>query len=293
MISLQTKIKQVFSINVLDQSFDCLLQINIISHNTHKPHLVFENLRSSLNVIDEHHYNEAYSLLCQASFSEHMELREFPFDQQAFHIKFKVTNLDNTTCVVNHGGTIESFLPEDDWKLFNKIWVFRKGNMITLVIYAQRYGGFVLWNFMFPVFLLVNLSFVSFLLEESDFGTRFNIVFTLLLTLVASKLSITQFVPQTNYLTYLDKYMILAFCYMFLSAIQNTVVYCLMVKQDHVIHNFNRISGSALVGMWFVLHVVLCYKVYVWQTTKKLQYNKDYMDCMLEERLQSRNTMTH
>jgi len=75
-----------------------------------------------------------------------------------------------------------------------------------------------------------------------------------------------------------------------MSALQNTIVYCLMIKNDHVIHEFNRISGLILVGIWIITNIILCYRVYIWQITKQLKRTKDFLECLLEERIISTNT---
>lgn len=278
MISIKPIIRQVIGINTSEQSFECRITIQMTSPT--KPEVFFENLRDDMNIVEESwDGNSCYEITCHNTFIEHMELATFPFDQQALHIKMRWNSMPFSA----QEGVIESFLPQDDWKLFNKVWVCNKKEHVIFVFFVQRYGGFVMWNVMVPIFLMVMLSFVSFVLQVDDFSTRFNIVFTLLLTLVASKFSITGLVPQTNYLTYLDKYMVLSFFYMCVVAGQNTYVYYLNTKKDHddkQVNNVDNLAGSLLFGVWFIVHVFIAIWAYTWSKTKVLRKSREYLDVL-------------
>lgn len=278
MISIKPTIKQVININTSEQSFECRLTIQITCPT--KPEIVFDNLRDDMNIVEESWDGiSQYEMTCHNTFIEHMELATFPFDQQALHIKMRWNNMPFNS----QEGVIESFLPQDDWKLFNKVWVCNKRERVIFVFFVQRYGGFVIWNVMVPIFLMVMLSFVSFVLQISDFDTRFNIVFTLLLTLVASKFNITGLVPQTNYLTYLDKYMVMSFCYMCIVAGENTYIYYLYSKKNNdnkQVTNVDTIIGSVLFGVWVVIHLIIAMWAYAWSKTKVIRKNSEYLEVL-------------
>jgi hypothetical protein len=278
MISIKPIVRQVIGINTAEQSFECRICIHITCPT--KPEIFFENLRDDMNIVEEHwDGNSTYEITCHNTFIEHMELATFPFDQQALHIKMRWNNMP----FYSEEGVIESFLPQDDWKLFNKVWVCNKKEHVIFVFFVQRYGGFIIWNVMVPIFLMVMLSFVSFVLQVDDFSTRFNIVFTLLLTLVASKFNIMGLVPQTNYLTYLDKYMVLAFFYMCAVAGQNTYVYYLNTKEDHndkEVNSVDNMAGSILFGVWCIIHLIISILAYMWSKTKILRKTSDYIEVL-------------
>ena len=54
---------------------------------------------------------------------------------------------------------------------------------------VERKATFYVLNVMLPVFILVTLSFISFFLDEADIAGRLSVTLTILLTLVALKVS--------------------------------------------------------------------------------------------------------
>lgn len=63
-----------------------------------------------------------------------------------------------------------------------------------------------MFNYFGPLFLIGNLNGVALVIPPEDLPTRSQIILTLILTLVAFKMTIAQMLPQLPYMTILDKY---------------------------------------------------------------------------------------
>jgi hypothetical protein len=74
------------------------------------------------------------------------------------------------------------------------------------------------------LFMTATLAFTSFLIGIPDLADRGSVNMTLLLTVVAFKLLLSDNLPKVAYLTYLDKYVLTSFIFIFVIAIENALV---------------------------------------------------------------------
>ena len=65
----------------------------------------------------------------------------------------------------------------------------RRFSGLDIFVVVERKATFYVLNVMLPVFILVTLSFISFFLDEADIAGRLSVTLTILLTLVALKVS--------------------------------------------------------------------------------------------------------
>eukprot|EP00955_Chlamydomonas_euryale_P092118 364682-Chlamydomonas_euryale.AAC.11 len=79
---------------------------------------------------------------------------------------------------------------------------------------------------------------------------------TIVLTLVAVKLVVAQYLPTTSYLTKLDWYVVLAFAMTFLTAAQNALIYYL--RNEDNVNDVAWVSSLTLVALWGVLNIIMC-----------------------------------
>jgi len=126
---------------------------------------------------------------------------------------------------------------------------------VRLVMRLERKYGFFFWNIILPTCILVNLSFTSFLLSVQELVNRFTITVTLILTMIAVKFTVSQYLPPTNYLTLLDRYVVLSF--MTLSAVAGQNILAFVIYDRHGEERyFNIASGSLIIGMWCVFNLL-------------------------------------
>jgi hypothetical protein len=245
-----------------------------------------------------------FRYVIQGTFAEHFELKQFPIDQQHLHIKMVLwgspqsikrhhpepedppIELDFDRRIQFYQGNSivysETFIQQDTWHLLDKVNILQGRTLYnrnddgirytTLNIYItiQRRVGFYISNVLFPIFLLVFISFISFILDASALGERMTITLTLLLTLVALKYIVAQYLPTTSYLTYLDMYILFSFLWITLVAGQNVLMYYLdlpyLIEEEvtgtqvDFITRMNRVSGILLTVIWVTFNsvVLLC-----------------------------------
>ncbi len=69
------------------------------------------------------------------------------------------------------------------------------------------------WKILLPLFLIVLLSWVSFWLSRDEFKTKDQLatLVTTLLIIVAFNITATASLPRTNYVTYIDAFLLVCF----------------------------------------------------------------------------------
>jgi len=99
---------------------------------------------------------------------------------------------------------------------------------LVLMIPFRRRSGFYLWRVLLIIVFITVMSWVTFAMDPTDgFANRMNIVVTLFLSIVAFLFAIADNLPKVPYLTFMDKVITLSFIWLFLTAVENFVVYLL------------------------------------------------------------------
>ena len=83
----------------------------------------------------------------------------------------------------------------------------RKFPTIDISLIVVREPSFYVMNVVYPMGLFAFMSNMQFALPRYSTSDRFNLCFSLMLTSVAFKLSITTMLPSVSYLTVLDRFM--------------------------------------------------------------------------------------
>jgi hypothetical protein len=236
-----------------------------------------------------------YDTTIQGTFSEHFEVHQFPMDRESLHVKVVFTGCPisikrqyrgelteiffpkRATLYQIPGKSVvykESFVQPDVWELSDGI-VLKHGRTLSernddgvrfltldINMNVTRKIGFYVLNVIIPVFLLVNLSFASFFIDAMELTDRLTVTLTILLTLVALKYVIVQYLPTTSYVTYLDKYVLCSFIYVTLVALQNVIMYWLLtgvLESNSKIDDISDMNtGYVLFGTWNLMHCGLC-----------------------------------
>jgi hypothetical protein len=85
----------------------------------------------------------------------------------------------------------------------------------------------------------------------------------MMLTLIALKFSLVQYIQTTSYMTYMDKYILIAFIYIGLVIVQNVVMYYLSNLysiQDirwNVVIKANNISAISMCVTWIFFNLLI------------------------------------
>ena len=160
----------------------------------------------------------------EGTFLEPMELQDFPIDQQALNISLsfnvRTTGMTPVTISVSEQARCETAIEARHFHL-GQAWTLephlsvktstvgktgRQFPTVEIAVIISRKYSFYVINVGLPMFLFSFMSLFQFALPRFSTADRFNVGFTLLLTCVAFKFSITTMLPTISYMTILDKY---------------------------------------------------------------------------------------
>ncbi|KAG1680420.1 hypothetical protein FOA52_015511 [Chlamydomonas sp. UWO 241] len=211
---------------------------------------------------------------------EPLELHNFPLDVQRLHVtyEFKLDDVslgndkDMPRRVMEHLHNIHYFdvsriskalVPQHDneWALYRddlEIYARPMSNdtlSVKIVFVVARNPMFYLINVILPVWCIVLFSFISFRFGAAELGERLQVTLTMVLTLVAFKLSVStaKYVPITNSMNLMDWFLIAAFMVVALVALQNFLTFELLNTAPW----FNIASAWALIGLWTAANAVM------------------------------------
>jgi hypothetical protein len=120
---------------------------------------------------------------------------------------------------------------------------------------------YYVWNVGFTIFLIVMLSSTTWSINPTIVGERLAVTLTLVLALIAFKFAISTTIPKVPYLTYLDKYFIMAFMMLSIVAAENSL--CAHIGEDAWDDRPNDIQNSVdrwffiiFMSVWFIINIV-------------------------------------
>lgn len=163
-----------------------------------------------------------------------LDLHDFPFDRQNMNISLKLVGLERNRRVrltfFGHRVRIHVASPVvlNEWQMEPAIEQYglerhpRHGGPTSLEIRfrLQRIPRFYIFQIIIPLFLIVSLGFLASTLHLSELADRLSIILTLLLTTVAFKYMVAEYIPRVPYITVLDKYVTTGFLILFASAVE-------------------------------------------------------------------------
>ncbi|XP_035663086.1 acetylcholine receptor subunit beta-type acr-3-like [Branchiostoma floridae] len=192
-----------------------------------------------------------------------MKLTDFPVDHQKLTIQLmsgwplrKVELRKNYGSIDNISD--DDFADADQWKVNEYLEcthdtkrngqskTFGEYPLYNITAHVQRKTIFYMWNTVLILFVIMGLSFTVFSIPAEEHKDRLGITFTLLVTTVAFKLVVSQYLPTVSYLTLLDKYVLGCIIFQCSVAVENTLASVFGALL------FDRVCGSIL-GVVFVL----------------------------------------
>jgi len=148
-------------------------------------------------------------------FSCMLDLREFPFDRQTIPFRLVSTGLspDQIEFIIDRDSGLASKFALTDWKVtswhakaepYQVAPAGRSLAAFTFEFYAQRYFHFFLVQIIIPMTLILGMSWIVFWLDPAQPGPRVSISITSMLTIVAYRLLLGNFLPRLSFLTRMD-----------------------------------------------------------------------------------------
>ncbi|XP_050402206.1 gamma-aminobutyric acid receptor subunit beta [Patella vulgata] len=187
---------------------------------------------------------EAYVLemrRVKGTFSENLELEEFPFDTQNLSVLIASEHPISTVELIEEHEEASSvftlnFGDVQEWEM--RDFVECRSTITTIEYSENRYKrpgmfytccafrrpGYFIWNILVVMFLISLLSMATFSVDRRQHETRLELAFTLILTSVTFKLVANRSLPVISYLTHLDIYILMCIVFMFVVSAWHALV---------------------------------------------------------------------
>ena len=176
----------------------------------------------------------------KGTFKEVLELNNFPFDYQDLGLTLTSNwHAEELTLVKDDEKDDNihtwNFYAKQEWDLrrhvITKTMTLKptegsSGNsypQYMIRMNVMRKYRFYLYNVFLIMCLITVLTFSAFAVKADSPGDRIQITLTLLLTTVAFKYYVQQFVPTVSYLTVLDSYVLCCMVFQFCMALHNAI----------------------------------------------------------------------
>jgi hypothetical protein len=160
-------------------------------------------------------------------FSQPLNLRDFPFDTHVFQLHLVAIGYTTNEIsfipdprLVAVGSKYAAGIAKDislpDWKIIG----FETKQLPYIVVpgydtagyviefTAERHVHYFIWKIIFPLVLIVLMSWSVFLIDPTNASTKIGVATTAMLTLIAYRFVIDSQVPRVPYLTRLDIFII-------------------------------------------------------------------------------------
>jgi hypothetical protein len=175
-----------------------------------------------------------------------MDLRDFPLDRQTLNVHIIAVGLleseiDLTPLVMEHGrgsGIAKRFsLPDFNvvsWRARPQPYIPYEGQVgvagFLMEIDVRRRTSYYFWKIIFPLCLIVIMSWIPRWIDPTQIGANIGIATTSFLTLVAYLFAVAHLLPRISYFTRLDQFILLSTLMVFISLLQTAVTTTLITR---------------------------------------------------------------
>jgi len=191
-------------------------------------------------------------------------LEHFPFDRQVLRVLFLLNAPTNARLVAVKSGLrseawrLDAVVPSDATPLASADPPGIKFDFfVTVTRVPQRY----IFNHVVIFFALGLCAVASFALPRNDLRSRSGMVITLLLVTVTAKLTVSQYVPPSERLTLLDKYVLATFYLQLLVIAEHVLVATSFKHHRKVAARIDTTFATVYLAFWVGSHVVLAYLI--------------------------------
>jgi len=177
-------------------------------------------------VLDEQYNTLQSSVTYRATFSEKLELENFPFDCQKFQISMDFKGNDFLL-----KGKNENFITVnwkmfalDEWKLpthaidctIQRVQGVTHSNNVHIAFNLQRDASSYVYKLAITSFMIVSGSFMFFGITNDELADRLIYIATMFLTGQAFQVVATTETPSLGYLTMIDYFLVIGNCFIYL-----------------------------------------------------------------------------
>ena len=150
------------------------------------------------------------------TFSQHLDLRDFPFDRQDLSIQLLTADYTakHLKLVIDPRSQIAERLSLPDWDIV--AWSVDATTIkplptlptdLAAVVFsfqAERRKDYFIFQVIVPLVLIVAMSWVVFWIDPKESGTQISVAITTMLTLIAYRFALGVDLPKVDYMTRLD-----------------------------------------------------------------------------------------
>ena len=209
-------------------------------------------------------------------FSQPMMLTDFPFDTHVFgihlvcigslpsEIQFAPVSDFVATGLVDAAGFAEK-LSLPDWHVIDhnvKSFPYVVAPRKEIAGYhfeftAKRDSKHFIFKVIFPLILIVMMSWMVFWIDPKNFGTQISVAITSMLTLIAYRFAVDALIPKVPYMTRLDTFIFASTILVFLSLIEVNITGQLSLDGKNALaKKLDRVS-RIIFPLAFVISVIL------------------------------------
>lgn len=143
-----------------------------------------------------------------------MDLADFPFDEHTIQIRAVATAREQVELEMetNRTGQTETFTVTNWETEPGRAYLApfsAAGREFASVVYeidAVRHTGYWIWKVMFPLLLIVAMSWTVFWIDSSNLGPQIGTATASMLTLIAYRFSLGSLLPRVSYFTRMDSF---------------------------------------------------------------------------------------
>jgi hypothetical protein len=172
------------------------------------------------------------------SFSQPLDLREFPFDTQTISIHVVAADYEPNQVTLlpsPRTGIGDEFSVADwevsDWRISTEFETSdpaeAQSPRIALFLEVNRLRGYYWLKVIAPLILIVAMSWAVFWIDPKELSTKISITITAMLTLIAYRFAIDSNLPAISYMTRMDLFILFStiLVYASLVAVLTTAAY--------------------------------------------------------------------
>jgi len=197
-------------------------------------------------------------------FNESFELEQFPFDVQDCTVYVAHFNKSHNLPI---SGLVNIRTPLDEWDLLRpsiSVYHERSVGITAFKMRVQRKWQWYAVNHMVTLGVLATISFGAYSIDIESFGSRLSVNLTLLLTIVATKLGLSDSLPKVPYLTVLDKYILACMALVVVNIVENVVAHQILLSGD-VTQSTSESIDYAFFGFvtfcWFLFNCITVVRI--------------------------------
>ena len=187
-----------------------------------------------------------------------LDLKDFPFDQHLLPIQVAsfrygpqevAFRIDTQRMGESEDFSISDWAVQKGAARLDPYYFAPQARNIARLVYEQkvsRYLGYYFWRIIFPMMIIVFMSWVVFWISPKQMGTQIGVASRTILTLFAFKFALTSLLPKIPYLTRLDIFILASTIMSFLAFVE--VIITSKLAEDE--ENERKVALAKKTDVW-------------------------------------------